>query len=238
MAKTLKKQTSLNKSYKEGSKEGLILTTIGILFLALSPLCLLKSENIPSIILFFLGVICVKRGLRVIKRANMFRLGAIGENLVNQTLSDMGKDFYVFNDVTVLGSQIDHIVVCPSGVYTIETKHYQGTIYGNAENKKWIQVVGRKRAKFYNPVKQGKRHSLALHKFLKETCSREHWVNTIVVFTHPDVQLKIHSPKVPVIQLNEMGNLFSKQKTSLTPSQYIEIVDCLLYKLTRFQDNP
>ena len=238
MTKTLKKQTSLNKSYKEGSKEGLILTTIGILFLVLSLLCLLKSESIPFIVLLLLGVISVKRGLRVIKRADKFRLGAIGEGLVSQILSDTGKDFYVFNDVTVLGSQIDHIVVCPKGVYTIETKHRQGTIYGNAENKKWVQVVGRKRMKFYNPVKQGMRHSLALHRFLKETCKREHWVNTIVVFTHPDVQLKIHSPKVPVIQINELRDFFSKQRTSLTPAQCIEIADCLLYRLTRFQDNP
>ena len=89
MAKTLKRQTSLNKSYKEGFKRGLISITIGLLSLALALLCSLKAKFASSIILFFLGIICVGRGSKAIKRTDKFRLGAIGENLVGQILADM-----------------------------------------------------------------------------------------------------------------------------------------------------
>ena len=47
------------------------------------------------------------------------------------------------------------------------------------------------KTEFYNPVKQGTGHSVALSKYLKGGGFSNVWVNTIVVFAEPSVELKV-----------------------------------------------
>ncbi|UYO36270.1 NERD domain-containing protein [Bacillus zhangzhouensis] len=35
-------------------------------------------------------------------------------------------------------SQIDHIIISPHSLFVIETKNYQGTIYGGKKRKTWL----------------------------------------------------------------------------------------------------
>ncbi|MDW7732281.1 MAG: nuclease-related domain-containing protein [Methanolobus sp.] len=144
-------------------------------------------------------------GIYFRKSGFAFWTGAVGEEDMNNLLEHMPSDWYVFNDMVVFSSQIDHIVVGSKGVYTIETKNYQGTIYGNAEKMQWKQVFPNGASyEFYNPVKQGNKHSLELSKFLEENGLKT-WVNTVVVFPHEEVELKVWSPKTKVLYLKELA---------------------------------
>ncbi|MGE5574813.1 MAG: nuclease-related domain-containing protein, partial [Ignavibacteria bacterium] len=137
------------------------------------------------------------------------------------------------NDLKVNSAQIDHVVVGPGGIYTVETKNYYGQIYGNATNKEWSQVYKddkgyfRKRP-FYNPVKQGIVHSIALNKFISEKKAGDFFIKTIVVFTDPDTNLKVHSPKIPVIHTHEILQTINSTLTSLTTEQVNNVVETLL----------
>lgn len=57
-----------------------------------------------------------------------WRKGAVGEALVAGTLASLEDDFVVINDVTKRFSNIDHIVIGPTGVYVIDTKNWKGTV--------------------------------------------------------------------------------------------------------------
>ncbi|WP_306807281.1 nuclease-related domain-containing protein [Mesobacillus jeotgali] len=56
-------------------------------------------------------------------------------------------------------SQIDHVVLTPYGIFVIETKNYQGMIYGGKDRKIW-SVNGK--FKMMNPFVQNYGHIKAL----------------------------------------------------------------------------
>ena len=225
MAKVLKQQESLSSAFKKKAGLGLGFVVSGVVILIF-----FTQLGIVGVILIISGIVLIGRG-------HKFQLGATGESLVTKVLSDFPEDWYIFNDMIVAGSQIDHIVVCPKGIYTIETKNYQGTIYGNAKKPEWYQVINYDyKTPFYNPVKQGNGHSLSLSKYLEKIGLKKIWVNTIVVFTEPSVELKVFSPKIPVIYLSELKDFLNKEKQVMNTIYCNKIADCVS-KLIPAKDN-
>jgi hypothetical protein len=55
-----------------------------------------------------------------------------------------GPDYHLLNHVTLPVSdgttQVDHILVSRFGVFVIETKDYQGWIFGSPDSRQWTQV--------------------------------------------------------------------------------------------------
>lgn len=99
--------------------------------------------------------------------------GAKGERIVAGRLNDLNQQFYrVFHDLYLPrpdGSgttQIDHVVVSRFGIFVIETKYYNGWIFGNARQKKWTQSIYGRNTQFPNPLHQNHLHVLALKAFL------------------------------------------------------------------------
>lgn len=226
MANVLKAEESLSSAFKKGLVIGLGITGAGVIGILLGIFFVAKSpyqELRPFVA--FVGVIVVIVGLGVVKRASKFHNGALGESRVAEVLAGFPDDWYIFNDMIVGRSQIDHIVICPKGVYTIETKNYQGTIHGNAEKREWSQFIDDHETKFYNPVKQGDGHSLALKKYLHESGVKKVWVNTIVVFTEPEVVLKVYSSKVPVIYVSGLKEFFDNRPKVLSPHECAEMAE-------------
>lgn len=100
------------------------------------------------------------------------RKGDIGEYKINIQLDQLSKEFKHLKDVMVKNtkgktgySQIDHIVISPYGIFVIETKNYQGTIYGGKDRKVW-SVNGK--FKMMNPFKQNYGHIQALKALIDE----------------------------------------------------------------------
>ena len=88
-------------------------------------------------------------------------------------LLQLPDEYTIINDLmlsTEKGTtQIDHVVVSRYGVFVIETKNYQGEIYGDDNRKEWTQMIVNDvtytkrwwktytyvtKNHFYNPVKQ------------------------------------------------------------------------------------
>ncbi|MBN1762167.1 MAG: NERD domain-containing protein [Methanomicrobia archaeon] len=215
MATVLKQQESLNAAFYKRAGVGFACAGIGVI-----------------IIIFFTRAVVVGgflliAGTVLIRGGHKFHLGAVGENRVANVLARFPDEWFIFNDMVVGRSQIDHLVVAPVGVFTIETKNYRGTIYGNAAKQKWSQVINHHETTFYNPVKQGIGHSVALSKFLAECGLKNVWVDTIVVFAEPRVNLKVFSPKVPVIYLSELRELLNKQKQVMDSGYCTKIATCV-----------
>lgn len=208
----MKQQESLKSAFKKRAGVGLGFAGIGVIIIAF-----FNQAALAGIILIIAGLFLIGRGYK-------FHVGAVGESRVTEVLSSLPDDWYIFNDMIVGRSQIDHIVICPKGIYTIETKNYQGTIYGNAEKQEWSQVINYDyKTPFYNPVKQGIGHSVALSKYLKGGGFNNVWVNTIVVFTEPSVELKVFSPKVPIIHLSKLSEFLNNQKQIINPNECTKI---------------
>ena len=97
--------------------------------------------------------------------------GYMGEFWVKHELKKLPKDKYlVINDVMVEQNgtthQIDHVVVSSYGIFSIETKQYNGFITGNKYDKNWIRHAGKNKYYYTNPIRQNYGHVKALSELL------------------------------------------------------------------------
>ncbi|WP_406947112.1 nuclease-related domain-containing protein [Klebsiella quasipneumoniae] len=81
------------------------------------------------------------------------------------------RDKRFLDDVTLVVSegdttQIDHIVVAPTGIFVVETKFYKGRIYGKESDKQWTQKIFKNTYKFQNPFRQNYKHVKAIEALL------------------------------------------------------------------------
>ncbi|MDF2606813.1 MAG: hypothetical protein K0S34_1008 [Bacillales bacterium] len=113
------------------------------------------------------------------------RKGELGEYKIDIQLSQLPKEYKYFNDLMISNpkaksgySQIDHVVITPYCIFVIETKNYQGTIYGGKDRNTWL-VNGK--FKMMNPFVQNFGHIEALKNTIDKKF-RDHFVS-IVSFT-------------------------------------------------------
>ena len=67
-------------------------------------------------------------------------------------------------------SQIDLVLATKQGIIVFEVKDYKGWIFGSGNHNNWTQVLayGKRKYRFYNPVKQNKNHINNLKNTLKQ----------------------------------------------------------------------
>jgi predicted RNA-binding Zn-ribbon protein involved in translation (DUF1610 family) len=99
--------------------------------------------------------------------------GVIGEKSISSILYFLDKSKYkVINNIVLKKnnktSQIDHVVISDFGIFVVETKNYKGWIIGNENSEHWIQVLFKRKQKFYNPIKQNLGHINALKNCLDQ----------------------------------------------------------------------
>ena len=118
---------------------------------------------------FFLGVIIIGI-LWVIFYKKI--IGKIGELDVSHELNKLPSNKYsIINNAMLYDEngkshQIDHIVFSKFGIFVIETKNFEGLIKGNKYDKQWIQILGKTKNDFYNPIHQNYGHIKVLEEKL------------------------------------------------------------------------
>jgi len=135
--------------------------------------------------------------------------GFIGEKKTSLSLRFLNsREYKVINNLLFYIDgrtvQIDHVVVSRYGIFVIETKNYSGLIVGSSKDSHWIQFLGRRKYRFYNPVKQNNGHVKALRSFLSRLGFESVRLLPIVVFVG-DANLRIESD-VPVITLDRLSS--------------------------------
>ncbi|WP_269915228.1 nuclease-related domain-containing protein [Acinetobacter sp. HY1485] len=114
--------------------------------------------------------------------------GKQGEQIVQQHYCDhfCQKSTVLLNDCTFVihdghTTQIDHILVSPFGVFVIETKNYQGWIFGSERQKQWTVCLGSKKFQFQNPLHQNYLHLKTLVELFESEVEEQHF-HSVVVF--------------------------------------------------------
>lgn len=106
--------------------------------------------------------------------------GALGEYETSRVLERLkGKKKFIFNAYIPKNSgsgctETDIIVVHEKGILVIENKNYTGLVYGDAENSKWVHMIGKKKFLFYNPIYQNEGHIRTLRSYLKHEFGQEY----------------------------------------------------------------
>lgn len=175
------------------------------------------------------------------------------EARVSSALRNMDMKSYVVFDNLVLRSdgntshtEIDHVVVSPYGIFCIETKSHNGSIYGYRDNDYWKQYLGKKSYVIYNPFKQNYKHVRALESLLGPNLRAP--IHSYVVFPNArnikingtsraagirDVVWNISCHKTPVYSLEECEKILkclayaSSKKDELLPIHANEVREYL-----------
>lgn len=130
--------------------------------------------------------------------------GAVGETKVNVRLKFLGDEYIVLKDLLIQNksghtSQIDEIIISEYGIFVVETKHYNGWIFGNENYENWTQVIFKEKYSFRNPIKQNYSHIYALKDILSYIPNIKYY--PIIVFSG-NATLKNIVSTVPVIYDN------------------------------------
>lgn len=100
-------------------------------------------------------------------------------------------------------TEIDVLMIHPTGLYVVESKNYKGWIFGSEKARFWTQTLPKGRGcshkeHFYNPIMQNREHIKWLKSFLGDEALPCH---SIIVFSDSCTLKKIdlHSPAAIVI---------------------------------------
>jgi hypothetical protein len=157
--------------------------------------------------------------------------GFIGEKKTRMALEALPDGYVVLHDLLLRSegrtSQIDHMVISRHGVFVIETKAHDGWICGGERSEYWTQVLGKKKTKFYNPVRQNRTHVQALKNTLVRYGDLPYW--PVVVFSDACKLEKVDT-RTPVIHRRELVDVIlnSKKDDALTRGDIRDICQRLV----------
>lgn len=121
---------------------------------------------------------------RVLPRLKVLRQGMEGEQAVGQFLERLREHGYtVFHDIVGSGFNIDHVLIGPGGIFTVETKTWSKPTSGDAKifyDGVTIKLGGL--APDRNPVVQALAQASWIRSLLSESTGRNMDVRPVVVF--------------------------------------------------------
>lgn len=144
----------------------------------------------------------------------MWDKGKYGEYLIYKNLrglEDIGAKF-LFNIYIPRENnkttEIDLLLICSKGLFVLESKNYDGWIFGNETQKNWTQVIYDHKEYFYNPIMQNALHLKCLKTLIEENIP----MHSIIVFSD-DCTLKkitIKSNDVNVINRYKVASIITQ----------------------------
>lgn len=144
--------------------------------------------------------------------------GKVGENMViSHAHKYLSEEYIMLNNCTIKDenqqtTQIDHILLSPYGIFVIETKNYNGWIFGGERQRQWTQKIYKNSYKFQNPLHQNYRHVKVLEIILSDLIESTH-IHSLVVFT-PKSTFKTEMP-VNVVQGKQWLNYVKQFNTPI-----------------------
>ncbi len=227
MAKLLKHHEMFNYHFDEQKLHSIGYKSMGLLVLAFS----LTGYFLPApvrIAAALIGISFFLRGRQSIQEGLEHLEAVVEEKSISDAMASLPMAWSLINDLAVGKSKIDHIVVCPKGVFAIKTKNYSGTIDGNLDERTWCQIsADGARSIFFNPVKEARGQSVELQRVLQQAGFQDVKVHPVAVFTKPTVRLRVSSPKVPVIRMAELSDSLRQQPHVMMPEKCAEIAKFL-----------
>jgi len=81
-----------------------------------------------SIITLIVIIYCTYRIINLVKKINFYKLGRNGERIVAEIFDNLrGQGYVVFHDLVAENEKfnIDHVILSPHGIFTVETKTFR-----------------------------------------------------------------------------------------------------------------
>ncbi|WP_067726890.1 NERD domain-containing protein [Oceanobacillus damuensis] len=161
--------------------------------------------------------------------------GSYGEKRVNKILAKLDENEYkIYHDLYIptgenKTTQIDHVVTSPYGIFVIETKHYNGWIFGNEKNRYWTQVIYKRKEKLFNPIWQNAGHIKSLENYLEID---KQLFSSIIAFSNQSTfKFKEVFTRAKVIHFTELIKTIKKKESKIISNDQLQEINSKLEKL-------
>lgn len=130
----------------------------------------------------------------------------IGEFRIKRALRRRSPD--VLHDFILPGAygglvRVDHAIMTAGGILCIQTKHYNGVVFGSEDEPQWSNVDGVSKRRFLNPVIQNEGRTRAMRQVVPDVP-----VANLVIFTG-NVEFT-SAPPGNVIKVSELESFVAK----------------------------
>ncbi len=103
-------------------------------------------------------------------------------------------------------TEIDLLLIAPTGIYVFEAKHYSGSVYGGYDKPTWTEYYKtRDSVTFENPLKQNEYHLSQLKYLLPKA-----QLYSYVVFTNPNASIKVGGRYPGALTVSHLEDLTEK----------------------------
>lgn len=197
----------------------------------------LYSNMKPNPLVFTLaGVMAIAYAVfriwRVIPKLRALRQAGEGERAVGQFLERLREDgFNVFHDVVGVGFNIDHVLIGPPGVFTIETKTWSKPTKGETQinfDGESIRIGTLEPER--DPVAQARGQAGWLKAILTESTGRKPDVRPVILFPGWYISAPGGFRDVWVLEPKALPSFLGNEPERLTP----EDVKLMSFHLSRF----
>ncbi len=155
---------------------------------------------------------------------------ALGHPVIHPgSLAALPEHYVVFDNLEVPTEnggkrELDLVVLGRNGLFVVEVKNLRGEISGSDSDRNWQQTKRSQAGNVYttavrNPVVQAQSAAGVLHRHLV-SCGIDIRVQGVVVFTHPDVALKVKAERVPVVRLPDLAGTIARHTATKPPRQF------------------
>ena len=162
----------------------------------------------PALFLFTIaGALLLTLVFRsVANHVALYVTGMLGQFRIRSALDKRSKD--ALHDFILPGAygglaKIDHAILTAGGILCIQTKHFNGIVFGGEDEAQWTNVDGVNRRRFLNPLIQNEGRTRAIQKVVPDVP-----VENLVVFTG-SVEFTTAPPK-NVIHVRELESYIAK----------------------------
>jgi hypothetical protein len=162
----------------------------------------------PALFLFTIaGALLLALVFRsVANQVALYLTGAVGQFRIRSALNKRSKD--ALHNFILPGAygglaKIDHAILTAGGILCIQTKHFNGIVFGGADEAQWTNVDGVHRRRFLNPLIQNEGRTRAVQKVVPDVP-----VDNLVIFTG-SVEFTSAPPK-NVIHVRELESYIAK----------------------------
>lgn len=168
------------------------------------------------------------------QKIKTLKMARDGEKAVGQYLERLREQGYsVFHDVVSKNFNLDHVIIGPQGIFTIETKTFRKPVSGNATihfDGSTIRINGHECLS--DPVTQAIAQANWFSEFIKESTGRTYSVKPVVVFPGWFVQSgsEVTSGHVWVINPKGLPKFLDKSPRKLS----LEETKLIAYHLSRY----
>ncbi len=157
-----------------------------------------------------------------IRRVERFFKGARGEERVSLILRSLPDHYHVFNDFLAGRSHIDHVVVGPAGVFSVETKNWRGVV---TVEEGHVLLDGQLPNR--SPLTQAIREA----SLVKAALAKAGWMGEVTpVLAFASDTFKAHSAEVKgavVINSCELARSFETDKVVIPPAELERLVSLM-----------